>query len=385
MTSDGWHFLLFELNGDGTETFIMGGVPLSDPSVQRVLSGPHHITGTVDVPSDQLVLPDGSPLIRRWKTTVYVEDPNRDIWCGGIVADYTTEGPVLKLDVAGFTAHIKGQPYNADFNQQNVDPMAVVRNVWDHHQQQPGGNLGLIVDYVETPVLIGQPKPPAEGETTTTEDTGENVSTTGAVRLNWWSTDDSGGVIDELAKSTPFDYLEEHYWDGVTVRHRLRIGYPRIGNRLTEPRFVLGENVSIVPSEEYSGDDVVTEVWLLGSGEGRARIRGVAAVNPVNSIRRVKIIDDPKVQNQAEADQRARDELARYQPDTPGAGVTTLVVINHSNAEFGTYNVGDDILYSGKHEWGDVAIWVRIVSMTINPADGEALTLGVVRADTLKA
>lgn len=509
----GWRYLLFELNGDGTESFIKGGVPLSGVSATRNLSGPHQITGQLNVPERDLVGPDGSPLLRRWKTTLYVEDPNQAIWCGGVLVDYTIDGPVLKVDVSGFSTQIKGQPFDGELRAVQTDPLVVVRAFWDHSQGKPGGDLGLVVDDVATPVKLGEE--PEDVTVTPTEisqaanelvdrlarlqpvgedmlfdgasdnlkkyaptflstwsgarnpidrgaffwhlsqwteppqkldaaqqvrkrfredqsinadwtwpDMPQNVAwhhnwllqqyggqalnkgaavawLTGYINANiektassqpnnvtvynWWSTDDMGGVIDELAKSTPFDYLEEHEWDGDVIRHRLRIGYPRIGSQKPDARFVLGENVTVQPSEEFGGDDVVTEIWVLGSGEGRTKVRGVAAVNPSQSVRRVKIIDDPKIQNQAAADARARDELARYQPDMPGAGITTLVVSNHSNAEFGTFNVGDDVIFSGSYEWGDIAIWVRIVSMTISPDDSDNMTLAVVRTDTLKA
>lgn len=509
----GWRYLLFELNGNGTETFVKGGVALGGVSATRVLSGPHQITGTIAVPERDLVREDGSPMVRRWKSTLYIEDSNRAIWTGGIVVDFNTEGAALKLDVSGFTTQIKGMPYDSELKGTQIDPMTVVKEFWQHAQQKPGGNLGLDVQTIETPVRIGelperinitpseisraaetiagrianlQPlgndllwegapdevkthaptflagftgnKNPLDrvamfgwlGQWTTipqklnaaqdirdrlrsgdpiAEDwtwtdapdyvgvhndfllaayggnsrdvasatawldryIEQNIDRTAStppkntLQYAWWSTDDMGGVIDQLAKDTPFDYLEEHSWDGAVIRHRLRFGYPRIGTRRTEPRFVLAENVTIIPTEDYSGEDVVTEVWVLGSGEGRARVRAVASTTPRDSLCRVKIIDDPEIQDYAAAEQRARDELSYYQPDVPGAGVTSLRVKNHSNAPFGSYEVGDEVMYSGRHEWGNVALWVRIVSMTVNPDDGDDVVLSVVRADTLKA
>lgn len=508
-----WTYLLFELTGNGTETFIRADVPLSNVSATRNLSGPHRITGQLDTPEQSLIKADGSPLLRRWKTTCYVEDPNRDIWVGGVLVDYTIDGPQLKLDVAGMTTYIKGQPFDDDMRAVQTDPTSIVKTFWNHIQTKPGGNLGLVIDDVSTPVKVGEApedvtvspseisraaneiasrianlqamnddltwdgaseqvaqyaptflenfngtrvpldrvamfshlsqwtEPPQKLDAAqeirkrfrenlpinpdwTWTDMPENVTwhhawllqqyaadplnrdmaitwltgyidanieKTGSsqphntLQYNWWSTDDMGGVIDQLAKDTPFDYLEEHFWDGTKIAHRLRIGYPRIGTQRPEARFVLGENVKVQPSEQFDGDDVVTEVWVLGSGEGRAKIRAVAAVHPTESVRRVKTIDAPKIQTQQEADKRARDELSRYQPDIPGAGITTLVVSNSSNAAFGTFNVGDDVIFSGRYEWGEVAIWVRIVSMTISPDDSETMTLGVIRADTLKA
>lgn len=510
-----WRHLLFELNGDGTESFVKGGLPLAEVKATRVLSGPHQITGKLTAANPDLTDANGAPLLKRWKSTIYVEDSNRQIWIGGVVADYSIDGPDVSIDVTGFTTAIKDEPYDAEFKAVQIDPMVVVREFWGHYQSRLGGNLGLTIDHVSTPVRIGEPPEsvtitPSEisraaqdiaERLVSTQEVGNDLLWEGApdhvkthaptfladftgnrnpldrlamfahlgpwttipqklkaaqeirdrlrgglhinpdwgwpeastdvfwhrgfllssyggayndtvaavawldnyieqnlgqtassppnnvLRYNWWSTDDMGGVIDQLAKDTPFDYLEHHTWDGTTIKHRLEIGYPRIGNRLngdTAPRFVLGENVVVVPSEEYDGEDVVTEVWVLGAGEGRAKIRGMASVAPRDSIRRVKQIDAPEIQTMEEARRRAQDELAFYQPDTPGAGVTALVVSNHSNAEFGTYNVGDEIMYSANSDWGKVAIWVRILTMTINPEDSDNVTLTVARADTLK-
>jgi hypothetical protein len=381
MSSD-WRFLFFELNGDGTENFIRGDVLLDTPSAIKVLSGPHQIGGVLTIPVQDLQLADGSPVLRRWKTTVYLQDPNGEIWAGGVLVDFTIDGPALTVDVSGLTTYAKDQPYGAEYSQLGVDPLDVVRDIWGYLQNQTGGNIGLVLDDTTSPVRIGVP---ADSSTASPSDGEDLTGTQGAIKMNWWSTDDCGGAVDTLAKNTPFDYLERHYWDGEIIRHRLELGYPGIGARKTDPRFVLGENVYKIPSETYAADDVVTEVWVLGAGEGRARLRGVASLVPKNSVRRVKIIDDKTLDTQEKVDAQAQQELATYQPDMPGAGITELVVSNHSNAPLGSYDVGDEILYSGDHEWGDIAIWVKITRMALSPNGGDDVTISVVRTDTLVA
>jgi hypothetical protein len=120
---------------------------------------------------------------------------------------------------------------------------------------------------------------------------------------------------------------------------------------------------------------------VFGAGEGRARIRAVASVPPTNSLRSVKIIDDKGLTTFTDAQNRARDVLMGYQPTVPGAGVTELEVENHSNAEFGSFDVGDVVLYSAEHPWGDIVVWVKIVTLSLMP-NGH-IKLAVVRADTL--
>lgn len=378
----GWNYLLYESTGEGYDTFLKGNVPLVNVSATKVLSGPHQITGTLDIPYRDLVNPDGSPLLRRWKTTLYLEDPNEKIWVGGILADYTITDSKLNLDITGFTTQIKEQPFDADVAAVQVDPLDVTRDIWMHHQGEAGGNLGLVLDDTKSPVRIGVIEP----DTIETREDGSQSVTKGndqSFKLNWWSTDDSGGVIDTLAKDTPFDYLEEHYWVGSQVHHRLRLGYPGLGEVKGHLRFVLGENVFKVPTEDYTGDHVITEVWVFGAGEGRTMIRGIAKVHPANSVRRVRKIHDKKITSTAHAQARAREILEGYQPTTPGAGITELLVRNHTNAPLGSYDVGDVVVYSGDHEWGDVVIWMKIVKMTVTPDAGDDVVLTVVRADNL--
>lgn len=376
-----WRYLFYELEDDGTESFIRGDVPVVSPVPVRKLSTPHQISGAIKAgTAGELHAADGSTVLRRWKTTVYVVDDNDKIWVGGMLADFNIDGDMLTFDVAGFTAVPKGQPFEGDLSLTGVDPLDLTRTVWDHLQGFPGGYLALEVDDTKSPVTIGTPARDVNFDTTA----GESVSFVaddGQVTLNWWSTSDLAGQIDTWAKNTPFDYLEDHEFEGDIIRHHLRLGYPSIGDRKEELRFVLGENVTVLPGEEYSGDDVVTEVWVFGAGEGRTRVRGVASINPQNSIRRVKTFDDKNLTSVADAQSRARDILMSYQPDVPGAGVTQLLVSDHSNAEFGTFDVGDEVIYSGEHHWGDIVIWVKILTMTLLPSG--KIQLAVVRSDTL--
>lgn len=376
-----WRYLFYELNGDGTETFIKGDVPVTGGPPVRKLSTPHEITGTIR-PADapELVSADGSTRLRRWQTTCYVADDTDRIWAGGVLNDFHIDGPSLNFDFAGFTSYIKDQPYDGEHSAIQEDPLDLTRLLWSHFQNQPGGNLGLEIDDTRSPVRIGTPPRDVSFDTST----GDNVNFTandGAVMIDWWETGDSAGLIDDWAKNTPFDYLEQHIFDGDTVRHFLQLGYPSIGEIRDLHRFVLGENVQVIPTEDYLGDDVVTEVWVFGKGEGRDRVRGIAKLIPKSGLRRVKTFVDSSIQNTVDAQNIARQILTSYQPQVPGAGVTTLLVKNHVNAEFGTFDVGDTIPYSGDHNWGDVLVWVKILSISL--MSNGMIQAAVVRADTL--
>jgi hypothetical protein len=377
---DGWRYLFFQLNGDGTETLLDGNVKLSNPSLTRVLSGPHQISATLNQISPSL-LQNGQLQIRRWRTSVMAESPSGEIWVGGVIADFSVDGPTISFDITGFTTYAKKQPFDAEYEGVDVDPLDVVRTMWAHLQSRNGGHLGLELDATTTPVRIGTPAEQVDFTTST----GENVNfVAGPVKLNWWSTDDIGGKFDDFASSTPFDYVEEHTWDDDVVAHSLRIGFPALGSRKDELRFVLGENVFKMPTEQYDEDDVVTEVWVFGAGEGRDRVRGVASVAPRDSLRRVKTVDDKTITSKEKAFERASAELFRYQPDIPGAGVVELVIQDKGSAPFGSYDVGDEIRYSGDHDLGVIDIWVTVLKLTAHPESGNDLIATVVRSDTIR-
>lgn len=445
-----WDYLLFQLNGDGTEDYITR-ITLAGPSPTRVLSGPHQLTGQIRSPKSDIIDPStGSTILRRWKTTVYAVSPADTIFAGGVLADYSIDDDVLSLDVTGLTTVLVDQPYDGNLIRSMIDPFDIVRDVWDHIQLQPGGNVGMVVDSGSSGVLVGTPtatEAPEEAQAAklmldrltgdgdtfvntawtwdgapeimakwapalqreyagditdvpkvisflenyvaahpadTIDSASQDLDGTGPVKINWWSSANLGEVIDSLAGSTPFDYLEEHDWDGENLTHRLRLGCPSIGVRRTDTRFVLGQNVRKIPTETYDGDDVVTEIWVLGAGEGRTRVRGIARINPVDSIRRVRVIQDKSCITDAQAQERARIELDAYQPDIPGAGITELLVDQTEESEFGTYDVGDEVIYSGDHQWGDIAVWVKILKMTALPESGQVLVT-VQRADTIRA
>jgi hypothetical protein len=381
----GWRYLLYQMNGDGTETLLHPGLPLSDPQLTRALSTPHQITGTLSVPKVDLIREDGTPLIKRWRTAVYAEQPDQRLWIGGVVADYDINGPQLTLDVAGLTAYAAGTPYEGPpLEKVQVDPLDMVRLVWDYIQTQPGGNIGLVVDSAKSTVRIGE----ARKDVDFTTGSGDSVDfTAGPIMLNAWSTDDLGAKVDEWAKAVPFDYLEHHEWipGQEWPRHRLQLGWPAIGVRRDELRFVLGENVFKMPAESLPGEDIVTGVIVQGAGEGKDRIRGAAHAAPKDSLRRVKTITDKKITTVADANKRAAEELTKYAEDRPGAGIVELVIRDHVNAMFGTYDVGDEIPYVGDHDWGPVEVWVKIVKMTIAPESSLDVVATVVRTDTIRS
>lgn len=383
--AEGWRYLAYRLNGDGTESMVHPALPISGAQPVRVLSGHHQISGTLHASTQDLRTETGRPIFERWRTAIYAENPAGDLWVGGLLADFSIDGSQITLDVAGFTAYPADQPYDGEevgYIQQ--DALWVFRFMWEWLQAQPGANLGLAIDDTLSGVLVGTPAEDVNFQTSA----GTQVSfTAGPYMLNWWSTDDLGAKIDELAKQTPFDWIEEHSWSGVQESpvHFLRLGYPTLGNRKDDLRFVLGENVYKIPREDLLGDDVVTGVIVLGSGEGRDRVVGRAIRTPDSSLRRIKTIDDKTITSNTQADARALAELEAYRSVMDNPNVTELVVVDHPNAPLGSYDVGDEIPYAGDHEWGSVDIWGKVTKIALNPDEGNTAVVSIIRSDRVQS
>src|SRR5690606_11357613 len=65
-------------------------------------------------------------------------------------------------------------------------------------------------------------------------------------QLAWHEDIDLGSTIDTLCTQTPMDYREVWEWASPArdaVRMRIEMGYPRLGRRRDDLRFVQGENV----------------------------------------------------------------------------------------------------------------------------------------------
>jgi hypothetical protein len=365
--ADGWRYIAERITGDGPGRFLSWSLPITNPKLTDVLSGPPQFTGTIDHAQARLLGPDGLPLLLDKATAIYAER-DREIRGGWILQNTSeTEDEQLEIDASGFCGYPTDKPYLDEYSAVDVDPADVVRRIWEHLQTFPGGQLGMTVGDTTTAVRIGTPK--VEGD-----------DTTGPFEMNYWSTDDLGAVIEELAKATPFDYHERHAWnaDRTQILHFLDIGYPRLGSR-RDLRFVLGENITLSPVTTFGSQEAANEVVVLGAGEGRDQIRASAAVRD-GRIREVATITDSHIQTQTDAENRARRELGARQGM---ATISQLHVRDHRLTRVGSWSVGDDIRVLADTAWAPLDMWVRIVGSEISPDDGDDAVLTVRRMDTL--
>jgi len=370
-----WRYLAYRMNGDGTETLLSNDVPLQGVSLRDDLSGPGGINGRVAPEIARLKTPGGDPVFLPWSTAIYAEKDG-NIRAGAILVDLLENGPTLDLDTVGLTGYLGGQPYGGNGSWVQVDPLTMARHLWDHQQARPAGNLGLTYDTTTSPVRVGTK---AESTKFTTGN-GEEVSfQTGPYTLQWWKDHDMGKAFDDLATETPFDYLVTHAWDGERIKHHLRLGYPTLGRRRHDLRFVLGENIFEHPPIRYDGDAYASDVVVLGAGEGRKMIRGGDS-RTTGRLHRAAVVIDKTLRNKKSADTIAAHELASRIGDED---LDTLTVQEHPNAALGTFSPGDEILVQSPAGWSkEIYLWVRILSIVTEPEKNQA-TLSVARTDRM--
>lgn len=377
----GWRYFATRLNGDGTETTLDMDLPLEDVTVEDVLSGHGSISGKIDPVYKRLLGPDGEPIMREWSTAIYAENDG-DIRAGGILTASSFDGPEWEVEATGFTGYAVDMPYTgAGYKGIQVDPIDCMRTIWTHIQSQSGGNIGLTLDDTDTDgkVKIGTTLKQVEFDT----QSGPVSFESGPYKLNWYTNHDLAGDIDALANETPFDYREKHSWnlDG-TIKHFVEIGYPKLGRRREDLRFVHGVNIFDPVSFERDGALYASGTMVLGAGDGAAMIKSIQEPpsRPGNRLRRIAVVIDDTIKSKKRAEARARAENQwRSRIDD----IDSVVVRDHPNARLGAAKVGDEIRIEGQGDWRDVDIWVRILAISYQPANGNMAEYTIARTDKL--
>ncbi|UIW13435.1 minor tail protein [Arthrobacter phage Amyev] len=198
----------------------------------------------------------------------------------------------------------------------------------------------------------------------------------GAYKLQWWDSTDCGQEIDTLAKETPFDYTERHYWSGDTIKHELQIGYPRLGRRRDDLAFIQGDNVTKVITPSIDGDDFANEVVGIGSGEGKGAIHRTTAVRD-GRLRRSVVYTAKDVTKADRMDALIQRELRAR---ALSLDISEVTVRDHPNARIGSWALGDDVLIQATIPWlGEIELWCRITGWALT--NDNTATLSLVRSD----
>jgi hypothetical protein len=282
----------------------------------------------------------------RWSTILYAEDDGL-IRGAGILVNVTHSGDRATIEAPGVAAYPHGWPFSGSRNWgTQVDPMDIVRDLWAHVQSSERSDLGVTV----------------VGSTSSNVRVGTNAE---PYRLRWWENVDVGSEIDDLAGTTPFDYTEEYVWSSAAksgVTHRVRVGWPRLGRKRTDLRFVEGENITEVLSISQPGDEYANEVLGIGHGEPGPRLAwSRKARDDPHRLRRIAVVTD-KTARQQRIERVAANELARFGAT---ASISELQVIEHPNAPIAAINPGDDIPVTvDSPSYGSARIWLRVTAVT---------------------
>ena len=372
----GWHYEAERLDGAGGATLLASDLPLDDVSLTQTLSGADSMTASITPEVARLLGPDGEPLLAGdWSTAIYAISDDGEVMSGTVLETPSFNGPSYSLEGTGFCGYPYGQPCVTSQFWVGIDAIDAAREVWEHLQSQPGGNLGVNVDSTTmSGKKIGTKLTQGQFDTIN----GPLTFESGPFRLAWYQTNDLGDQIDQLSKNTPFDWVERHQFEGDEIKHYLDFGSPKIGRRLENLRFVVGENVAL-PQDTDHGGDFATEILVLGAGEGAAMIRGSYS-GPRRGVRRVKVVQDQTLRTATAANARAKLEWQRAQNIRD---ITSITLFDHPHAPVGSVAVGDELYLEGRVDWIEIGMWVRVTSRTIRPADLSSVTLTVSRTDRM--
>lgn len=224
-------------------------LPLSDVEYGPELNGPGSLTATLE-PHLAHVL--GS-MVDPGNTMLFAERDSKLMW-GGLIWRAEPEAGRYPIEAAGFTSYLgRRHDLHGNLNARGPytygDPCKLMRDVWAYCQEQPDGNLGVLVDATTSKAKIGTPEEPyASG---------------------WWETRTLADlIVDAVGADGGPEWTEQVEWAGDVPRRRFRIGWPRLGTRRTDVSFTTGVNIAVPEPVIYDGDTYAQVVVALGSGEG---------------------------------------------------------------------------------------------------------------------
>lgn len=366
--TDRIRFSVIEANSN---IIVCNDLVVKEPQVTVNLSAPSRSTFKIPM-SEQFYSSSGI----EWKAWGYWIIPELEIngvrKCLGaqIVnkCDIDPQSGDLTVEALGFMGYPKGIPWLADYNPIAVDPAEVIQKVWADCQNYTNANLGVEV----LPASTGTQMLPGysfDG----------NVLSFDFFAMFIRSVDfqDSGDVINSIARDTPLDLLEEVEWnqDRTSVNKVLRLGYPYLGFVQQALAFVVGENViSAECADELEIEpvsDIIIRSWLPGKTyssqlnlETFSEENGYELADPQKRFRRVMMEEDAHIDSVERAKAWAKRRLTRR--NIPKSFGKITVDWNHPNAPVGSFWVGDTVYVEGKnYPWkGDIAAWHRVTSMT---------------------
>lgn len=325
-------------------------LPLTSVECGPELNGPGSLNATLEPGLERSV----AEFLDPGNTILYVERDGKLAW-GGIVWRAEPQGATFPIEAAGFGSY-PHRRYDLHGNLDgrgpyiDADPCQIIRDVWTYAQDQPDGDLNVVVDDTKSETTTGTSKTPYTLPKTDARNLGE--------------------VIDEMAglDDGP-EWTETVSWNsrnGRRAEHRIRLGAPRLGRRREDLSFTSGINIATTPQAVQDADAYAQTVVALGSGSGSKRLHVVDTVHDarlrLEQLLETSETDAEKLRQRARKERLARQVLI---------DITELDVRDHPAAPFGSWAVGDDILVRLREQHIAYEGWHRITGWTLRPPDGE--------------
>jgi hypothetical protein len=338
-------------------------VPLKTPEVVRTLSGPSSIKLSVSPHEAEQYGIHFKAYGQIVHAEVVLQNGHRWIFASAIVqsADVSAETGEITISATGFSNYPDKIPWLDNWNPIAVDPFEVIHRVWSHVQSYPQGNLGVEVYPANSNTLL-LPGFYYDGS---------------KFNLDFFAyfvrAEDYRDCLQEitsLCRDVPIDYFEESTWGPRqrTIAKKIRLAYPRGGARQENLMFRERENVlSMAPAGEMEMD-YVSDVIVRGWFPGKMYSSTLSNADPLR-FRRVVREEDALLNSRERSEVWCRRQLAKRQVPYHWASIS--VDMDHPNAPFGTYDVGDDILISGRlPSVGRRSEWHRILTMQVDDVSG---------------
>lgn len=335
---------------------------VSNLQMIRTLSGPCTIEFDVDYhdPSVQGIV------FKPWGHLIHVEREvlgQRKIWVSGIVipSEVDKKTGQLHLRATGFSQYPKDLPWLEDWNPITCDAFEPVHHIWNHIQSFPNGDLKVKVVPTESGVEM-LPGFAYDGDILAFDFYAQFIRA--SEKRDCWD------HINGLARDIPFDYFERSAWnaDRSDIDLTLELAYPRGGVIQTNLAFILNENVFEAEPRPESDIDFISDIGVMGYFPGKEYSFELANADPTR-IRRYLKEEDAQLNSNERAAAWAKKHLARRQ--TPPYWESIIIDMEHPNAPFGYFDVGDTIIVRGFMPWeGEVEREHKIVAIIIAEAQG---------------
>lgn len=137
----------------GTNEWLHFNLPLEAEGPPHTSTSYETLTGTIAPEVANSVAEDGRRLLEPWGTWVHVETADAREWTG-IVTDISGDGATLRVEIREWIGYLHGLTFLGLVWGVKADPADLVRELIEHVQSFPTGNLGIQV-VGSTPVRVG--------------------------------------------------------------------------------------------------------------------------------------------------------------------------------------------------------------------------------------